>query len=66
MSKAVKKNKTKKKEQQHKTSMRLPGGWQLPPFGIHQVLALVIVAVALWSVGLVWLALQGGDRKSVG
>ena len=62
MSKAVKKNKTKKKEQQHKESMRLPGGWQLPPFGIHQVLALVIVAVALWSVGLVWLALQGGQQ----
>ncbi len=43
-------------------SMRLPGGWQLPPFGVHQVLALMIVAVALWSVGLVWLALQGGQQ----
>jgi len=42
--------------------MRLPGGWQLPPFGVHQVLALMIVAVALWSVGLVWLALQGGQQ----
>ncbi len=46
----------------HQTSMRLPGGWQLPPFGVHQVLALVIVAVALWSVALIWLALQGGQQ----
>ena len=60
--KKVQKSKIKKKEQQHKASMRLPGGWQLPPFGIHQVLALMIVAVALWSVGLVWLALQGGQQ----
>jgi len=45
-----------------KATMRLPGGWQLPPFGIHQVLALMIVAVALWSVALVWLALQGGQQ----
>jgi len=46
----------------HKETMRLPGGWQLPPFGVHQVLALMIVAVALWSVALVWLALQGGEQ----
>ncbi len=46
----------------HKSSMRLPGGWQLPPFGVHQVLAVAIVAVALWSVSLVWLALQGGEQ----
>ncbi|MDQ7004374.1 MAG: permease-like cell division protein FtsX [Ghiorsea sp.] len=46
----------------HHSLMRLPGGWQLPPFGIHQVLALVIVAVALWSVGIIWLALQGGEQ----
>ncbi len=44
------------------SSMRLPGGWQLPPFGIHQALALVIVAVALWSVAIIWLALQGGEQ----
>ncbi len=46
----------------HQSSMRLPGGWQLPPFGVHQVLALVIVAVALWSVALIWLTLQGGEQ----
>ncbi len=50
------------KREMNGKSMRLPGGWQLPPFGIHQILALVIVAVALWSVGLVWLALQGGQQ----
>jgi len=47
---------------EHKSSMRLPGGWQLPPFGVHQVLALAIVAVALWSVAIIWLALQGGEQ----
>lgn len=62
MSKAIKKSKTQKNENKHQASMRLPGGWQLPPLGIHQILALVIVAVALWSVGLVWLALQGGQQ----
>ncbi|MDX8383933.1 MAG: permease-like cell division protein FtsX [Ghiorsea sp.] len=46
----------------HRESMRLPGGWQLPPFGVHQILALVIVAVALWSISLIWLALQGGQQ----
>ncbi|HID37129.1 MAG TPA: FtsX-like permease family protein [Ghiorsea sp.] len=51
-----------KKFTEHKSSMRLPGGWQLPPFGVHQVLALAIVAVALWSVAIIWLALQGGEQ----
>jgi len=51
-----------KQHDAHKSSMRLPGGWQLPPFGVHQVLALVIVAVALWSVAVIWLALQGGEQ----
>ena len=51
-----------RKKEMNSANMRLPGGWQLPPFGIHQVLALVIVAVALWSVGIVWLALQGGQQ----
>jgi len=41
---------------------RLPGGFQLPPFGIHQFLALVIVCVALWAVGAVWLGLQGAQQ----
>ena len=41
---------------------RLPGGFQLPPFGIHQFLALIIVCVALWSLGTVWLGLQGAQQ----
>ncbi len=41
---------------------RLPGGFQLPPFGIHQFLALIIVSVALWSMGSVWLGLQGAQQ----
>jgi len=41
---------------------RLPGGFQLPPFGIHQFLALIIVCVALWAVGTVWLGLQGAQQ----
>ncbi len=55
-------NSTSKKYDEHKSSMRLPGGWQLPPFGVHQILALAIVAVALWSVAVIWLALQGGEQ----
>jgi len=57
-----KKNKPNSKVSGNRESMRLPGGWQLPPFGIHQGLALVIVAVALWSVAVLWLALQGGEQ----
>ena len=41
---------------------RLPGGFQLPPFGIHQFLALIIVSVALWALGSVWLGLQGAQQ----
>lgn len=41
---------------------RLPGGFQLPPFGIHQFLALMIVCVALWALGTVWLGLQGAQQ----
>jgi len=52
----------KQQHEEHHSSMRLPGGWQLPPLGIHQVLALAIVAVALWSVAVIWLALQGGEQ----
>jgi len=40
---------------------RLPGGFSLPPFGLHQWLALVIVCIALWSVGVLWLVLQAGS-----
>lgn len=41
---------------------RLPGGFSLPPFGIHQILAVVIVATALWAVGAMWLAMQGAAQ----
>ncbi|MDX8396619.1 MAG: FtsX-like permease family protein [Mariprofundaceae bacterium] len=41
---------------------RLPGGFQLPPFGIHQFLALMIVCVALWVIGAVWLGMQGAQQ----
>lgn len=43
-------------------NLRLPGGFQLPPFGIHQFLALIIVCVALWALGSVWLGLQGAQQ----
>jgi cell division transport system permease protein len=42
--------------------LRLPGGFHLPPFGIHQFLAAVIVCVALWTVGMLWLGLQGANQ----
>jgi len=42
--------------------VHLPGGWNMPPMGIHQYLALIIVAVALWALGSVWMGLQAtGD-----
>jgi len=41
---------------------RLPGGFNIPPFGIHQYLALIIVAVALWALGAVWLGMQGAQQ----
>ena len=41
---------------------RLPGGFQLPPFGVHQFLALIIVCVSLWALGAVWLGLQGAQQ----
>lgn len=42
--------------------VHLPGGWSMPPFGIHQYLAMVIVAVALWILGAFWLGLQASDQ----
>ncbi len=38
--------------------IHLPGGLNMPPFGIHQYLALMIVAVSLWALGSVWMGLQ--------
>ncbi len=45
-----------------KVNLRLPGGFNLPPFGIQQVLALMIVCIALWAVGVIWLAMQGASQ----
>lgn len=45
---------------------RLPGGFSLPPFGLHQWLALIIVCIALWAVGLLWLGLQAGSSWTQG
>ena len=45
-----------------KINPRLPGGYRLPPFGVHQILALVIVAIALWAVGAIWLGMQAANR----
>jgi len=42
--------------------IHLPGGWNMPPMGIHQYLALMIVAIALWALGSIWMGLQAtGD-----
>ncbi|MDX8404671.1 MAG: FtsX-like permease family protein [Mariprofundus sp.] len=41
---------------------RLPGGFNLPPFGIHQILAVVIVCIALWAVGGIWLGMQAASQ----
>jgi len=41
---------------------RLPGGFNLPPFGIHQFLALIIVCVSLWALGVMWLAMQAAGQ----
>lgn len=41
---------------------RLPGGFSLPPFGIHQLLALVIVCIALWALAVLWLGMQAAGK----
>lgn len=41
---------------------RLPGGFRLPPFGIQQFLALMIVCVALWALGVLWLGMQAAQQ----
>jgi len=45
-----------------RSTPRLPGGFSLPPFGVHQYLALVIVCVALWALGFLWLGMQAGSQ----
>jgi len=41
---------------------RLPGGFHLPPFGVHQFLAAMIVCTALWAVGAMWLGIQAAAQ----
>lgn len=41
---------------------RLPGGFNLPPFGVHQFLALIIVCISLWALGVMWLAMQAAGQ----
>jgi len=41
---------------------RLPGGFRPPPFGIQQFLALMIVCVALWALGVIWLGMQAAQQ----
>lgn len=41
---------------------RLPGGFHLPPFGIHQFLASIIVSVALWLAASFWLGVQAVEQ----
>jgi len=45
-----------------KVTLRLPGGFNLPPFGVQQVLALMIVCISLWAVGVIWLLMQGAGQ----
>lgn len=41
---------------------RLPGGFNLPPFGVHQFLALIIVCISLWALGVMWLGMQAAGK----
>ena len=41
---------------------RLPGGYNLPPFGVHQFLALIIVCISLWALGVMWLGMQAAGK----
>lgn len=45
-----------------KLNPRLPGGFNLPPFGVQQTLAVVIVCIALWAVGAIWLGVQAASQ----
>jgi len=40
------------------TPIHLPGGWSLPPFGQPQWLAVLVVAIAMWATGALWVGLQ--------
>jgi len=48
--------------QENNARVHLPGGFNMPPFGVHQYLALIIVAVALWAIGSIWLGMQGASQ----
>ncbi|MDX8410006.1 MAG: FtsX-like permease family protein [Mariprofundales bacterium] len=37
---------------------RLPGGFSLPPFGRPQLLSMMVVAIAMWATGALWLGVQ--------
>ncbi len=37
---------------------RLPGGFSLPPFGRPQLLSMLVVAIAIWAIGALWLGVQ--------
>lgn len=43
-------------------NLRLPGGYNLPPFGIHQFLALIVVCISLWALGVMWLMMQAAEQ----
>jgi len=45
-----------------KVNPRLPGGFNVPPFGIQQTLAVIIVCIALWAVGAIWLGVQAASQ----
>lgn len=45
-----------------KVNPRLPGGFNVPPFGIQQTLAVIIVCIALWAVGAIWLGVQTASQ----
>ena len=53
-------NKLEQAPEQVKT--RLPGGFNVPPFGVHQLLALIIVCIALWALGVMWLGMQAAGK----
>jgi len=45
---------------------RLPGGFSPPPLGVHQVLAALVVAAALWLLALGWTGLAAAEAWLAG